>query len=122
MNKKNNFLNNYYMGKKGSMMNFFSTKKKSTEVNSNKTNTSTRNETSGSTNTGIMGGLSNFGFGAGVGAGVSCDASDDSFFCQLTKLTSIISQFIFLFSVLFMIYIAFRFFIMPMMSGSNKRR
>ena len=110
------------MGKKGSMMSFFSSKKKSTDGNSSKTNTSTSNNTSTSSNTGIMGGLSNFGFGAGVGAGVSCDASDDSFFCQLTKFTSIISQFIFLFSVLFIVYMGFRYFVMPMMSGSNKRR
>ena len=71
---------------------------------------------------GVFGGLSNFSFGAGVGAGVRCDASDDSFFCQLTKFTSVISQFIFLFSVLFIVYIAFKYFVMPMMSGSNKRR
>ena len=39
------------------------------------TNSENQNTTSG-------GMLSNFGFG--IGAGVRCDADDDSFFCQLT--------------------------------------
>lgn len=69
---------------------------------------------------GGFGSLSNFGFG--VGAGVRCDANDDSFFCQLTKFTSIISQFIFLISILVLVYFVFKRFVMPMMSGSNKRR
>ena len=66
--------------------------------------------------------LSNFGFGAGVGAGVRCDASDDSFFCQLTKFTSIISQFIFLISVLVLVYIGFKYFISPMLFGKKRLR
>ena len=102
MNRKNNFLNKYYMAKGMG------------RVRKSGGSDSTNNTSGG------FGGLSNFGFG--VGAGVRCDASDDSFFCQLTKFTSIISQFIFLFSVLFIVYIGFRYFVMPMMSGSNKRR
>ena len=83
-----------------------------------KTNTNNENKTTNAT--GSM--LSNFGFGAGVGAGVTCDASDDSFFCQLTKFTSIISQFIFLISVLVLVYIGFRYFVSPMLFGNKRRR
>lgn len=78
-----------------------------------KTNTDNENSTGGSM-------LSNFGFG--VGAGVRCDASDDSFFCQLTKFTSIISQFIFLISVLVLVYIGFKYFISPMLFGRKRLR
>ena len=80
-----------------------------------KTNTDNQNSSGSSM-------LSNFGFGAGVGAGVRCDASDDSFFCQLTKFTSIISQFIFLMSVLVLVYIGFKYFISPMLFGTKRRR
>ena len=93
---------------KGSGKGFFSRGK-------SKTNTDNENSTGGSM-------LSNFGFGAGVGAGVRCDASDDSFFCQLTKFTSIISQFIFLISVLVLVYIGFRYFVSPMLFGNKRRR
>ena len=83
-----------------------------------KTNTNNENQTTNST--GSM--LSNFGFGAGVGAGVRCDASDDSFFCQLTKLTSMISQFIFLISILVLVYIGFKFIARSTMRGGKRRR
>lgn len=78
-----------------------------------KTNSENESSTSGSM-------LSNFGFG--VGAGVRCDADDESFFCQLTKFTSIISQFIFLISVLVLVYIGFKYFVAPMLFGNKKRR
>ena len=93
---------------KGSGKGFFSRRK-------SKANTDNENSTGGSM-------LSNFGFGAGVGAGVRCDASDDSFFCQLTKFTSMISQFIFLISILVLVYIGFRYFISPMLFGNKRRR
>ena len=77
------------------------------------TNSENQNTTSG-------GVLSNFGFG--VGAGVRCDANDDSFFCQLTKFTSMISQFIFLLSILYVVYIGFKYIIRPAMRGGKRRR
>ena len=59
-------------------------------------------------------GLSNLGFFSGVGAMVRCDADDDSFFCQLSKFTSMIYQFISLFGVLILIYIIYKYFVVPM--------
>ena len=49
--------------------------------------------------------LSNLGFFGGVTSGVRCDADDDSFFCQLTKFTSMITQLLFLLGILVIIYI-----------------
>ena len=66
--------------------------------------------------------MSNFSFFGGVGAGVSCDANDTSFFCQLTKFTSMISQILFLIGILVMVYFAMRFFILPMISGKSGQR
>ena len=66
--------------------------------------------------------MSNFGFLGGVGAGVSCDANDDSFFCQLTKFTSTISQLIFLISILVMVYFAAKVFVFPMIFGKRGQR
>ena len=97
---------------KGSGKGFFSRGKSKT--NTNNENSNSENSTGGNM-------LSNFGFGAGVGAGVRCDANDDSFFCQLTKFTSIISQFIFLISVLVLVYIVFKYFIGPRLFGIKRR-
>lgn len=83
-----------------------------------KTNSNNKSQTTNSS--GSM--LSNFGFGAGVGAGVRCDASDESFFCQLTKFTSMISQFIFLISILVLVYVGFKFIARSSMRGGKRRR
>ena len=53
-------------------------------------------------------GISNLGFFGGVGSMVTCDADDDSFFCQLTKFTSMIHQFISLIGILILIYVIYK--------------
>jgi len=45
------------------------------------------------------------GFIAGVGAHVGCSSDDTSFFCRLTKFTSIISQLLFLGVIGYVIYL-----------------
>ena len=55
--------------------------------------------------------MPSLGFMAGVGAHVGCDANDNSFFCQLTKFTSIISQLLFLLSIIAMMYFVYKYFI-----------
>ena len=66
--------------------------------------------------------MSNLGFFGGVTSGVRCDADDNSFFCQLTKFTSIISQLLFLLGVLVVIYIVGKIIILPMLFGKGKQR
>lgn len=66
--------------------------------------------------------MSNLGFFGGVTSGVRCDADDNSFFCQLTKFTSIISQLLFLIGVLVVIYIVGKTIILPMLFGKGKQR
>lgn len=67
--------------------------------------------------------MSNLGFFGGVTSGVRCDADDDddSFFCQLTKLTSIITQLVFLFCFLVIIYVVGKNIILPMLFGRGKQ-
>lgn len=41
----------------------------------------------------------------GVGAGVACSATDNSFFCTLTKFTSAVTQILLLGFIFYMLYI-----------------
>lgn len=41
----------------------------------------------------------------GVGAGVACSATDNSFFCTLTKFTSAVTQILLLCFILYLLYI-----------------
>ena len=66
--------------------------------------------------------MSNLGFFGGVTSGVRCDADDDSFFCQLTKFTSMITQLLFLLGILVIIYIVGKNIILPMLFGKSKQR
>ena len=79
------------------------------------TNTAT-SATTNATNKEKTGGgfdLGNFGFGGMVGAGVNCKSDDDSFFCSLTKFTSIISQLIYLIMVFGLIVFVLFYFVFP---------
>ena len=66
--------------------------------------------------------MSNLGFFGGVTSGVRCDADDNSFFCQLTKFTAIISQLLFLVGVLVMVFFIGKYFILPLLFGKGKQR
>ena len=66
--------------------------------------------------------MSNFGFFGGVTSGVRCDADDNTIFCQFTKFTSIISQLIFLISVLAIIYFIGKIYILPMVYGKGRQQ
>ena len=52
------------------------------------------------------------GFVGGVGSFVRCDADDDSWFCNLTKFTSVISMIMSLIMVIFLIYYVVNTFIL----------
>ena len=67
-------------------------------------------------------GLANLGFFGGVTSGVRCDADDDSFLCELTKFTSIITQLVFLISILAMVFFVLRVIIMPMLFSKSSNR
>jgi hypothetical protein len=66
--------------------------------------------------------MSNLNFFGGIGAGVTCDADDTSFFCQLTKFSAVVSQLLFLIGVLVMVYFAMKIFILPMLSGKSGQK
>jgi len=53
------------------------------------------------------------GFFGGIGAYVRCSSEDTSFFCTLTKFTSILSQIIFIGVICYLIYF---FIIKPYLS------
>ena len=53
---------------------------------------------------GAGGGIGGSGIYGGVGAGVICDADNNSMYCTLTKFTSAIMQILFLFMVLYFIW------------------
>ena len=48
--------------------------------------------------------IPSLGFFGGVGAHVGCSSDNTSFFCQLTKITSILTQIIFIGIVCYLIY------------------
>jgi hypothetical protein len=64
------------------------------------------NNTPNSGNGGIMGS----GIFGMFGSTVRCDASDNSFYCSITKLVNIIIMFFFLAMVFYLLYIAFNYF------------
>ena len=53
---------------------------------------------------------SSLGFIGGVGAHVGCSSDDTSFFCRLTKVTSILSQLIFLCVIGYLIYFLIKYY------------
>tara|TARA_Y100000741_G_scaffold82895_1_gene60869 strand:- start:637 stop:888 length:252 start_codon:yes stop_codon:yes gene_type:complete len=65
-------------------------------------------------------GISNLGFFGGVGSMVTCDADDESFFCQLTKFTSMIHQFISLIGLLIIIYVIYKFIVVPIIFKKSR--
>lgn len=65
--------------------------------------------------------MPNLGLFGGVGAYVSCDSDDNSFFCQLSKFTSMIQQFISLIGLLILIYIGYKYFIGPLLFKNKSR-
>jgi hypothetical protein len=75
---------------------------------------------------GSGGGLGNMASGVlghiGIGAGVTCNADDDSFFCQLTKFTSMISQFVLIIVIFSLVYFVFSRFVMPYFFKGNKTK
>lgn len=76
---------------------------------------------SGSGGGGMSGGMSNLGFFGGVGSYVSCDSDDTSFFCQLSKFTSMIQQFISLIGLLILMYVVYKYVVGPSLFKNKSR-
>lgn len=97
------------MGKHGKYLDIFSRNKQKTTTEDNNKQSSRFD-------------MSNFRFFGGVTSGIRCDAEDDTFFCQLTKFTAIISQLLFLVGIVIMIFLIGKYFILPLLFGKGKQR
>jgi hypothetical protein len=69
-----------------------------------------KNTGGSSSNTPNNGGILGSGIFGMFGTTVRCDANDNSMFCSLSKLVNVIIMILFLFTVIYLIYLAFNYF------------
>jgi hypothetical protein len=69
-----------------------------------------RVKTNNNTNNPGNGGMMGSGIFGMVGSTVHCDANSNSFYCSITKLVNLIMMFFILAIVIYLLYIAFKYF------------